>query len=130
MDSKYSRRGFLKGGLAATTGATLLSHHTAQASPDAEAAGAPGADAVPLRCTVNGEAVSLDVGADEVLLDVVRDRLGLTGSKHGCGHGACGACTMMVDNAPHASCLLPAVALEGRPPRPSEGRRRRARPPT
>lgn len=52
--------------------------------------------------------------ADEAAVDVLRDRLGLTGAKLVCGEGVCGACTVLLDGVPVASCLLPATALEGR----------------
>ena len=52
--------------------------------------------------------------ADEAAVDVLRDRLGLTGAKLVCGEGVCGACTVLLDGVPVTSCLLPATALEGR----------------
>ena len=52
--------------------------------------------------------------AEESAVDVLRDRLGLTGAKLVCGEGVCGACTVLLDGVPVASCLLPATALEGR----------------
>ncbi len=64
--------------------------------------------------TVNGRAHSPPLVDDETALTVVRERLGLTGAKEGCGHGACGACAITVDGVPVVSCLMPASALEGR----------------
>jgi len=64
--------------------------------------------------TVNGEARSLDVDPRTTLLDLVRDRLGLTGSKRGCDRGECGACTVLVDGRPALACLTLAVSAEGR----------------
>lgn len=116
MANDFTRRGFLQSGLAATTSASLLSSARAEAAPppaaDADSDG--GLEEVTVQCTVNGRPESLVVGEDDAVIEVVRDRLGLTGAKQGCGHGACGACTVLVDGAPHASCLLPAVALEGK----------------
>ncbi|MEV4173651.1 (2Fe-2S)-binding protein [Nonomuraea sp. NPDC049709] len=63
--------------------------------------------------TVNGRAVRLDLDPRESLLDVLRERLGLTGSKKGCDHGQCGACTVHVDGRRVVSCLLPAVQVNG-----------------
>jgi isoquinoline 1-oxidoreductase alpha subunit len=60
---------------------------------------------------------TLEVAAawqDEPLLHVLREHLGLVGTRYGCGVGACGACTVMVDGEPQRSCLLPARALVGR----------------
>ena len=56
--------------------------------------------------TVNGDAVEFLCEPEETLLDVLRDRLGLTGSKEGCGTGDCGACSVMVDGRLVCSCLV------------------------
>ena len=63
---------------------------------------------------VNGAQHVLDVPPTRRLLAVLRDDLALTGAKHGCGEGACGACAVLVDGKPVASCLLPVGAAEGR----------------
>jgi len=62
---------------------------------------------------VNGEAHVLDVPPARRLIAVLRDDLALTGTKHGCGEGACGACAVLLDGLPVASCLLPVAAAEG-----------------
>jgi isoquinoline 1-oxidoreductase alpha subunit len=62
---------------------------------------------------VNGEPRSVEVDADTPLLWVLREQLGLTGTKFGCGIGACGACTVHVNGAPLRSCSVPAAALAG-----------------
>jgi len=67
-----------------------------------------------LRLTVNGRAVELLVAPQQTLLEVLREDLDLTGTKHGCELGECGACTVLVDGQPQLSCLLLAVACEGR----------------
>ena len=63
---------------------------------------------------VNGERHVLDVAPTRRLLTVLREDLALTGAKHGCGEGACGACAVLLDGRPVASCLLPVGAAEGR----------------
>lgn len=68
----------------------------------------------PLHTTVNGQACTSEVEPDESALGFLRERLGLTGAKLGCGHGACGACVVRLDGVPVASCLLPATSLHGR----------------
>jgi isoquinoline 1-oxidoreductase alpha subunit len=64
--------------------------------------------------TINGEQKSFDAPADMPLLWVLRDILGLTGTKYGCGIAQCGACTVHVDGKPVRSCVLPVGALNGR----------------
>lgn len=63
---------------------------------------------------VNGKQVNVEVEPDMPLLWVLRDELGLTGSKYGCGIAICGACTVHVDGQPMRSCVIPAASLEGR----------------
>lgn len=64
--------------------------------------------------TVNGRAVDLDVPADTPLLWALRDHLGLTGTKFGCGIAQCGACTVHVNGQPVRSCSTPVSAVAGR----------------
>jgi len=71
--------------------------------------------------TVNGVAQSVDADPDTPLLYVLRDELGLNGAKFGCGLGQCGACTVLVDDRPAFSCLLPIAVLAGRKVRTIEG---------
>jgi len=64
--------------------------------------------------TVNGERRRVDAEGDTPLLWVLRDTLGLTGTKYGCGVAQCGACTVLVDGVATRSCQLPLDSLEGR----------------
>ena len=64
--------------------------------------------------TVNGEATSVDADPETPLLWILRDNLGLTGTKFGCGIAACGACTVHVGGAAERSCSLPLSYVEGR----------------
>jgi xanthine dehydrogenase YagR molybdenum-binding subunit len=115
----WSRRGFLKSGLGAAVGVAAAGVPVARADePEVEpgVAGdeAPGAEQVEVSFELNGEGVEARVGPDETALALLRERLGLTGTKESCGRGACGACTIRVDDATVASCLLPASSLQGR----------------
>ena len=64
--------------------------------------------------TVNGDDVDFICDTRETLLDVLRDRLGLTGAKEGCGTGDCGACTVEIEGRPVCSCLMLGVEAEGK----------------
>jgi carbon-monoxide dehydrogenase small subunit len=63
---------------------------------------------------VNGESRQLQVDAKELLLQVLRERFGLTGTKEGCGTGECGACTVLLDDEPVNACLTLAVRADGK----------------
>jgi carbon-monoxide dehydrogenase small subunit len=64
--------------------------------------------------TINGDAVEYLCDAEETLLDVLRNRLGLTGAKEGCGSGDCGACSVMIDGRLVCSCLVLGGELDGK----------------
>jgi xanthine dehydrogenase YagT iron-sulfur-binding subunit len=68
---------------------------------------------ISIELTVNGAKVKLDFAPWTTLLDALRDRLGLTGTKKGCDHGQCGACTVLVDGRRINSCLTLAVMKDG-----------------
>jgi len=67
-----------------------------------------------LTMSVNGEAVLVHIKPDTLLLDVLRDHLGLMGTKEACGEGECGSCTVLLDGEPVTSCLVPALKAQGR----------------
>ena len=66
-----------------------------------------------IACKVNGTSRRLNVHPMKRVLDVLREDLGLTGTKEGCGEGECGACTVLIDGLPVNSCLVPAAHLDG-----------------
>lgn len=66
-----------------------------------------------IRITLNGKVVSREVPAHRLLLDLLRDEIGLTGTKEGCGTGDCGACTVLLDGKPVNSCLVLSGELDG-----------------
>ncbi len=67
-----------------------------------------------LTLNVNGNNYRVTVTANQTLLDVLREKLGLQGSKKGCDSGACGACTVIMDGEPALSCMTLAIRCEGR----------------
>jgi len=107
-----SRRGFIAtvgtGAVAAATIATA----GAEGAPAAQAPDGP--EMVRVSLDVNGRTHRLLVEPRWSLLYVLRERLGLTGTKLGCERGECGVCTVLVDDKPHYSCMMLAVEAEGR----------------
>jgi carbon-monoxide dehydrogenase small subunit len=79
--------------------------------------------AIPIRICVNGEWCELTVKPYERLVDSLRERLGLTGTKVGCGEGECGACTVIIDGKAVLSCLTLAVQTNGKQIKTIEGMR-------
>jgi aerobic-type carbon monoxide dehydrogenase small subunit (CoxS/CutS family) len=119
---RISRRGFLKG-----TGAAIA---VATAAPGIEAQSPAAADAVPrttIRFRVNGTARRVEVEDRWTLVEMLRDHLGLTGTKIGCDRGECGACTVLLDGKPVYSCSNLAVWADGRSVETVEGLARNGR---
>lgn len=69
---------------------------------------------IPISLVVNGTLREIEVEPHELLLDVIRDRLGLTGAKRSCDVQVCGACTLLLDGRPVSSCTLLAIEARGR----------------
>lgn len=67
-----------------------------------------------IQFTLNGKSVGLETDASQTLLWVLRTELGLTGTKHGCGIGFCGACTILVNGAPERSCSITVKDIAGK----------------
>jgi carbon-monoxide dehydrogenase small subunit len=74
-----------------------------------------------IRLTVNGEAVEASFAPYKTLLEVLREDLSLTGTKHGCELGECGACAVLIDGEPQLSCLVLALECDGRSVETVEG---------
>jgi xanthine dehydrogenase YagT iron-sulfur-binding subunit len=111
-----SRRGFMKlvgaGALATTVADAVKPGRAAAATADAEVI-EPG-ETVRITLRVNGRRHRLKVEPRWSLLEVLREKLGLTGSKLGCGRGECGACTVLIDGQPRYACLTLVPEAEGK----------------
>jgi len=108
----FNRRSLLAAGGVGAAGAALMG-----AAVDCRAAPAPEARAsgrMEVELTVNGQAHRLSLDPRTSLLDALRDHLGLTGSKKGCDHGQCGACTVLMDGRRVLGCLTLAAAVRGK----------------
>ncbi len=112
-----SRRTFLRrlasAGVTAALPATVLAETNPEPPKPAPSSSATPASVVPATLEVNGKSYSIEVEARTTLLDFLRESLGLTGSKKGCDHGQCGACTVLVNGRRINSCLTLAVMHEG-----------------
>ena len=104
------------------SGAAIVAVSLAAQGPNSAEAAAERAAPLPLtpqypllvRTIVNGEMVEVEIDTRTSVLDLLRERLGLTGAKKGCDHGQCGACTVHVDGRRVASCLTLAAKVDGR----------------
>lgn len=116
--ARFSRRGFLKSAGAGAVGAAVLPTRTpaapSEAGPSQPAAGVPEAPRTRIRVEVNGEVRDLEVEDRWTLAELLRDHLGLTGTKIGCDRGECGACTVWLDGHPIYACSYLAVWTDGR----------------
>ncbi len=74
-----------------------------------------------IRFTLNGKVIDMEAPPDRRVIDLLREDLGLSGAKEGCGTGECGACTILTDGVTRLSCLMVAAQLEGRSVRTIEG---------
>lgn len=108
--SQFDRRAFMAG----AAGSVLVPMTARAAAQDANAAVAQD-PSLPVEVTlrVNGKDKHLRLDARTTVLDALREHLKLTGSKKGCDHGQCGACTVLIDDRRVVSCLTLAVAAEG-----------------
>src|SRR5258708_17442827 len=115
--SPTSRRTFLRrlasAGVTAALPATVLAETSPEPPKPAPSSSATPASAVPATLEANRKSYPIEVEARTTLLDFLRESLGLTGSKKGCDHGQCGACTVLVNGRRINSCLTLAVMHEG-----------------
>jgi xanthine dehydrogenase YagT iron-sulfur-binding subunit len=112
-----TRRAFLQGLGGGAAGAALATRILGQ-GPGAAQSGtplSPAADRKTIALTVNGQSFSVEVEPRDTLLEVLREKLKLTGSKKTCDRGECGGCTVLVEGQAVYSCLFPAVRADGKP---------------
>ena len=111
-----SRRDFLKKASAIGIGAVALEFfdETQVFAEVPEYISNPSADAIPIKLNINGAEKSVQIDTRSSLLDTLRERLDLTGSKKGCDHGQCGACTVIIDGRRQLSCLTLAIMCDGK----------------
>ena len=110
--SGFSRRGFFNSLAAGATEAALIGAAIDQPAHAGTPEASPG-ETVRVVLHVNGETHTIDAEPRWTLLQVLRDRLGFTGTKQGCERGECGACTVLIDGVARNACLMLAVEADG-----------------
>ena len=108
-----SRRAFLRG-TSAAAGGLAARFATGEARAQSEARTVSPNDPLKVSFRLNGEAVARSVDTRRTVLDLLREDEGLTGTKVGCNHGQCGACTVHLDGRPRLACLTLAAQIEGK----------------
>jgi xanthine dehydrogenase YagT iron-sulfur-binding subunit len=112
---RLSRRDTLKGSVAAVAVATTTQIHAQeQPSGDRLAPLPVNGKRIAISASINGRQVEAEIDTRTSLLDFLRERQGLTGTKKGCDHGQCGACTLHLDGRRVLSCLMLAAKIDGR----------------
>lgn len=115
MDDQISRRNFLRGvGVSAIAGTAAKVRAAAQAVESLDDQKPVGPEPVKLVLQLNGSSRAVEVEPRVTLLDVLRDRFQLTGTKEVCDRGTCGACTVLVDGQATYACMKLAVEMQGR----------------
>ena len=109
-----SRRGFLGSVLPAAVGVAVAKDALSSPVQAASVSQVPAAEPSKLTLVVNGRTHKVLVEPRDTLLVVLREKLGLTGTKPGCERGECGACSVLIDGVPRYSCLTLALEAEGR----------------
>jgi xanthine dehydrogenase YagT iron-sulfur-binding subunit len=107
--SGFNRRIFIAG----VAGVAVVPLAAKGATPDTGSTGRDSSSPVDVTLQVNGESRPLKIDPRTTLLDALREHVGLNGSKKGCDHGQCGACTVLIDGHRVVSCLTLALAAEG-----------------
>lgn len=115
-----TRRDFIKGMGTGAIGTAVLPPLLGQTVPTRKG-GVPVYSRKSITLTVNGKKTTLEAAANETLLDVLRNRLELTGAKKVCDRGECGGCTVHLDGQPVYACMILAVRADGRAVRTVEG---------
>jgi xanthine dehydrogenase YagT iron-sulfur-binding subunit len=105
-----SRRGFF--GLAISAAGTAIAIPKLITAETKEVSNSLGKGVMPIKLKINGKSQPLNIEPRVTLLDVLREKLGFTGTKKGCDHGQCGACTVLIDGQRVYSCLTLAVMQE------------------